>query len=104
MIESIVFLISSKLYFSSDIQDRKKTKIVQWDAFKRAINMYKKNLDIHISLEEHTDGNQIRFDFFTHNEETKDKYFVKLLHNKNEWTGKTRNVYRHMRVYIYNVI
>lgn len=69
------------------------------------MSFYKQNLDIHISLEEHTDGDdQIRFDFFTHNEATKDKYFVKLLHKNNEYTGKNRNVYRHMCTYIHNVI
>ncbi|XP_020291175.1 uncharacterized protein LOC109858395 [Pseudomyrmex gracilis] len=75
------------LKLEHDIHERKTNKLLQWSAFKRAMSFYKQNLDIHISLEEHTDGDdQIRFDFFTHNEATKDKYFVKLLHKNNEYT------------------
>lgn len=50
--------------------------------------MYKIYLDIHISLEEEKDYQYIKVSFFTHNKDTKDKYFVQLSHSGNCWKGK----------------
>ncbi|XP_011688575.1 PREDICTED: uncharacterized protein LOC105450436 [Wasmannia auropunctata] len=69
-----------------ELEDRKQKKVSQWDAIKRACNIYKVNLDIHISLEEEADRRCIKFSFFTHDEAMKDKYFVELSHSNTDWT------------------
>lgn len=68
-----------------EIEERKRKKILQWDAIKRACNIYKVNLDIHISLQEEKDCQYVKISFFTHNEATKDKYFVQLSCSDNHW-------------------
>ncbi|CAL1677996.1 unnamed protein product [Lasius platythorax] len=68
-----------------EIENRRKKKLQQWEAIKRACNVYKVNLDIHISLQEEEDSQYIKVTFFTHNEKTKDKYFVELSHSDNCW-------------------
>lgn len=67
---------------------------MQWDAIKRACNMYKTYLDIHISLEEKEDHQYIKVAFFTHNKDTKDKYFVQLSHSSNCWKGMYYSKYK----------
>ncbi|XP_071645655.1 uncharacterized protein [Temnothorax longispinosus] len=69
-----------------ELEERKRKKILQWDAIKRACNIYKVNLDIHLSLQEEQDCERVKFSFFTHNEATKDKYFVQLSRSNNHWT------------------
>ncbi|XP_070163038.1 uncharacterized protein [Polyergus mexicanus] len=69
-----------------EIEERKRKKLRQWDAIKRACNIYKENLDMHISLQEEKDCDYIKVAFFTHNDETKDKYFVQLSCSDNCWT------------------
>jgi len=68
-----------------EIEERKRRKILHWDAIKRACNIYKVNLDIHISLQEEKDCQNMKVSFFTHNEATKDKYFVQLSRSDNQW-------------------
>lgn len=68
-----------------EIEERKRKKILQWDAIKRACNIYKVNLDIHINLQEEKDCQYVKISFFTHNEATKDKYFVQLSCSDNHW-------------------
>lgn len=86
------FLIRSKplFYFIlmfPELEERKRKKILQWDAIKRACNIYKVNLDIHISLQEEKDSQYVKITFFTHDEATKDKYFVKLSWSDNHWSS-----------------
>ncbi|XP_012534642.1 uncharacterized protein LOC105835697 [Monomorium pharaonis] len=66
-------------------EERKTKKILQWDAIKRASNIYKVNLDVHLTLEQENDQSYIKISFFTHNDETKDKYFVQLSCSDNNW-------------------
>ncbi|XP_014483973.1 PREDICTED: uncharacterized protein LOC106749236 [Dinoponera quadriceps] len=62
-----------------EIDQRKKKKVLQWDAVKRACKIYKMNLDIHINLQEEEDRQYIKFSFFTYlNKDKEDIYFVKL--------------------------
>ncbi|XP_011882960.1 PREDICTED: uncharacterized protein LOC105570404 [Vollenhovia emeryi] len=69
-----------------EIQERKKKKLSQWDAIKRAINVYKVNLDIHMILEEKEDCQYMKISFFTRsNKITKDEYFVQLSCSDNKW-------------------
>ncbi|XP_072747620.1 uncharacterized protein [Anoplolepis gracilipes] len=68
-----------------EIEERKRNKLLQWEAIKRVCNIYKENLDIHINLQEEKDCQYIKVTFFTHNKETKDKYFVQLSHSDNNW-------------------
>lgn len=66
-------------------EQRKEKKILQWDAIKRACNIYKVNLDIHISLLEEKGCENIKFSFFTHNKDKQDTYFVQLSCNQDHW-------------------
>lgn len=87
---SIALLQLNLLLLRSDvleIEERKRKKILQWDAIKRACNIYKVNLDIHINLQEEKDCQYVKISFFTHNEATKDKYFVQLSCSDNHWRG-----------------
>ncbi|XP_050447010.1 uncharacterized protein LOC126849326 [Cataglyphis hispanica] len=78
-------LFSEIMDLELEIEERKRKKVLQWDAIKRACNIYKVNLDMHISLEEKKDCDYIKVNFFTHNNETKDKYYVQLLHSDDCW-------------------
>ncbi|KYQ60263.1 hypothetical protein ALC60_00671 [Trachymyrmex zeteki] len=69
-----------------EVEERKKKKILQWDAIKRACNIYKVHLDVYISLQEDEDCQFIKISFFTNNEETKNKYFVQLSYSDNHCT------------------
>lgn len=71
----------------TEVEERKKKKILQWDAIKRACNIYKVHLDVYISLQEDEDCQFIKISFFTNNEETKNKYFVQLSYSDNHCTG-----------------
>ncbi|KAL6258651.1 hypothetical protein P5V15_010604 [Pogonomyrmex californicus] len=78
-------LLLEMMNLESEIEERQKKKVLQWDAIKRACHCYKKNLDIHISLNEEKDCQYIKISFFIHNEAMKDKYFVQLTCNHNHW-------------------
>lgn len=70
-----------------ELEERKRKKILQWDAIKRACNIYKVNLDIHLSLQEENDCEYVKISFFTHNKAIKDEYFVQLSCSNNYWKG-----------------
>jgi len=71
----------------AEVEERKKKKISQWDAIKRACLKYKVHLDIHINLQEDKNCQFIKISFFTNNEDAKNKYFVQLSYSDNHWTG-----------------
>ncbi|XP_032668480.1 uncharacterized protein LOC116842840 [Odontomachus brunneus] len=68
-----------------EVDERKKKKILQWDAIRRACNIYKVNLDIHISLQEEKGCQNIKFSFFTYNKDKQDMYFVQLSCSQDHW-------------------
>lgn len=72
------------MYFP-EAEDKKKKKVLQWDAVKRACTLYKVNLDIHISLQEEEDCQKITFSFFTHM--AQGTYFVLLSCSQDCWKG-----------------
>ncbi|EFN89807.1 uncharacterized protein LOC105181359 [Harpegnathos saltator] len=67
------------------IEERKKKKVLTWDALKRACKLYKVNLDIHISLQEEKDCQNVKFSFFTHSKDMQDMYFVQLSCIQDHW-------------------
>ncbi|KAL0118516.1 hypothetical protein PUN28_009289 [Cardiocondyla obscurior] len=66
-------------------EERRGKQLLQWDAIKRALRVYKVNLDIHIDLEQTNDCQYIKFSFFKTSQMTKDKYFIQLSCNNNHW-------------------
>ncbi|EZA60345.1 hypothetical protein DMN91_010558 [Ooceraea biroi] len=66
-------------------ETKRRNKVLKWDAIKRACQIYKHNLDIHISLQEEEDRQEVKFSFFTQSAVTKDKYFVQLSCSDNHW-------------------
>ncbi|KAM0727806.1 hypothetical protein ACS0PU_006055 [Formica fusca] len=81
-------LLSEIMDLELEIEERRNKKFQRWDAIKRACNIYKENLDMRISLQEEKDCDYIKVAFFTHNNETKDKYFVQLSYSDNCWIVK----------------
>lgn len=68
-----------------EMETRKRNKILQWDAIKRACHIYKANLKIHMSLQEEKDCEEVKVSFFTHSAATKNQYFVRLLCCDGHW-------------------
>lgn len=75
------------IYFYVEIQDRKEKKRKDWDAIKRATNVYKYNLNFGINIEEKEDYDDVKVSFFKNNEHTKDKYYVHLINKDKLWKG-----------------
>ncbi|KAL2717851.1 hypothetical protein V1478_011727 [Vespula squamosa] len=71
-----------------EVQDRKEKKRKDWDAIKRATNIYKHNLNFGINIEEKEDYDDVKISFFKNNEDTKDKYYVHLINKDKLWKVK----------------
>ncbi|KYM92317.1 hypothetical protein ALC53_00772 [Atta colombica] len=79
-------LLLEMVDIQQEVEERKKKKISQWDAIKRACLKYKVHLDIHMNLQEDKNCQFIKISFFTNNEDAKNKYFVQLSYSDNHWT------------------
>ncbi|KYN03152.1 PREDICTED: uncharacterized protein LOC108773683 [Cyphomyrmex costatus] len=79
-------LVLEMVDLQHEVEERKKKKALQWNAIKRACNIYKVHLDIQISFQEDKDCQFINIFFFTNNEATKNKYFIQLSYSDNHWT------------------
>lgn len=70
----------------SEHEQKKKKKLLKWDALKRACKTYKLNLNIYLDLKEDQDNQHVKISFFKYNKLTKE-YFVKLLFSNGQWSG-----------------
>lgn len=76
------------IYFYLEVQNRKEKKRKDWDAIKRATNIYKNNLDFGINMEDKEDNNDVKVLFFKNNEHTNGKYYVHMIKEDESWIGK----------------
>lgn len=70
----------------SEHERKKKEKVLKWDALKRACNIYKLNLNMHIDLKEEQDSQHVKISFFKYNKLSRE-YFTQLLFSNGEWSG-----------------
>ncbi|XP_043505823.1 uncharacterized protein LOC122526467 isoform X2 [Polistes fuscatus] len=71
-----------------EIQERKEKKCNEWNAIKRAINIYKSNLNFGIDIELNEDFDEVKISFFRNYESAKDKYYVNLINEDRLWKIK----------------
>lgn len=76
------------MYFYLEVQNRKENKRKNWDAIKRATNIYKNNLNFGINMEDKEDNNDVKVLFFKNNEHTNGKYYVHMIKEDESWKGK----------------
>lgn len=83
------------MYFYLEVQNRKENKRKNWDAIKRATNIYKNNLNFGINMEDKEDNNDVKVLFFKNNEHTNGKYYVHMIKEDESWKGKRVFVFIH---------
>ncbi|XP_014602169.1 PREDICTED: uncharacterized protein LOC106785882 [Polistes canadensis] len=71
-----------------EIQERKEKKCNEWNAIKRAINIYKSNLNFGIDIELKENYDEVKISFFRNHECAKDKYYVNLINEDKLWKVK----------------
>ncbi|XP_015191710.1 PREDICTED: uncharacterized protein LOC107074625 [Polistes dominula] len=71
-----------------EVQERREKKCNEWNALKKATNIYKSILNFGIDIEHKEDYDEVKVSFFRNYEYAKDKYYVNLINEDKLWKVK----------------